>query len=100
PELYWRLDGTVDESRADFLEQGVALQGQLDWDQTVRDAIAALETLRARREIDGGTGTVGFCFGGGVAFDVASAAQVDVLVAYYGSALPQLLDRAERVSAP
>ncbi len=100
PELYWRTGDSVDESRADFLEQGMALQGRLDWGQTVGDAVAALDALRARPEVDGGTGVVGFCFGGGVAFNVAAVADVEVLVSYYGSALPQLLHLADRVSVP
>lgn len=100
PELYWRIDGTVDESAEDFLQQGMALQGQLDWDQTVADSVAALEWFRSRPEVRGGTGVVGFCFGGGVAFHVAAVAEVDVLVSYYGSALPGLLHLADRVSAP
>ncbi|WP_324651068.1 dienelactone hydrolase family protein [Georgenia sp. H159] len=100
PELYWRTDGTVDESRADVLEQGMALQAQLEWDQTVGDSVAALDALRARPEVNGGTGVIGFCFGGGVAFNVAAVADVDVLVSYYGSALPQLLPLADKVGVP
>ncbi|QDB79626.1 dienelactone hydrolase family protein [Georgenia wutianyii] len=100
PELYWRLAATVDESRDDVLEQAMALVAQLDWEQTVGDAVAALDTLRARPEVEGGVGVVGFCFGGGVAFNVAAVAEVDALVAYYGSALPQLLGLAGRVRAP
>jgi carboxymethylenebutenolidase len=100
PELYWRTGGTVDESREDFLQQGMALQSELDWDETVADAVVALDALRARPEVDGGAGVVGFCFGGGVAFNVAAVANVDVLVSYYGSALPQLLHLADEVSAP
>ncbi|WP_413452876.1 dienelactone hydrolase family protein [Georgenia phoenicis] len=100
PELYWRAEGTVDESGEWFLEQGMALQAQLDWDRTVADAVASVGALRSRPEVAGGTGVLGFCFGGGVAFNVAALADVDVLVSYYGSALPQLLHLAERVSAP
>ena len=100
PELYWRQDGTVDETRDDVLEQGMAMVANVDWEQTVGDSVAALEVLRARPEVDGGVGVVGFCFGGGVAFNVAAVADVDVLVAYYGSALPNLLGLAGRVSVP
>lgn len=100
PELYWRLDEEVDESAEDFLAQGMALQSRLDWDTTVADSVAALDALRARGEVVGGAGVIGFCFGGGVAFNVAALAQVDVVVSYYGSALPQLLHLAEHVSAP
>src|SRR5690606_6220441 len=100
PELYWRLGETVDESRDDVLEQGMALAGRLDWGQTVADSVAALDALRARPEVTGGVGAVGFCFGGGVAFNVAAEADVDALVSYYGSALPKLLDLADRVTVP
>ncbi|MCM3659469.1 dienelactone hydrolase family protein [Georgenia satyanarayanai] len=100
PELYWRADGGVDESSDAFLEQGMALQAQLDWETTVADAVASVGTLRSRPEVAGGVGVLGFCFGGGVAFNVAAVTDVDVLVSYYGSALPQLLGLADRVSAP
>lgn len=100
PELYWRLDGSVDESGADFMEQALGLAQQVAWDVAVADSVAALDALRRRPEVSGGVGVVGFCFGGGLAYNVAAVADVDVLVAYYGSALPDLLDLADRVTAP
>jgi carboxymethylenebutenolidase len=101
PELYWRLpDRTIDESREDVLQQGMALAGQVDWDTTVSDTQEALHHLRAQPEVVGGAGLIGFCFGGGLAFSVAARDKPDVLVSYYGSALPGLLDLAEQVSAP
>lgn len=101
PELYWRLpDRSIDESRDDVLSQGMALAGQVDWETTVGDARAAVQHLRERPEVDGGVGLIGFCFGGGVAFNVAAVEHVDVLVSYYGSALPALLSLADQVTAP
>ena len=101
PELYWRLDRTtVDETSPDALEQAMGLASRLDWDATVADTTAALEHLRGLDEVTGPVGAVGFCFGGGVAFNVAATSRPDVLVSYYGSALPQLLDLAPRVDMP
>lgn len=101
PELYWRLESqTVDESGDDVLEQAMGLAGRLDWETTVADAVAALGVLRERPEVRGRTGVIGFCFGGGVAFNVAAVADPDALVSYYGSALGQLLGLADRVEAP
>jgi carboxymethylenebutenolidase len=101
PELYWRLDPTpIDESAPGATEVAMARAGQLDWPTTVGDAVAALHHLRGLGEITGGTGAIGFCFGGGVAFSVAAVTDVDALVSYYGSALPQLLDLAPQVTAP
>lgn len=101
PELYWRLDATaIDESRPGAIEAAMGRAQQLDWSTTVQDAVAALHHLRAGAEVSGGTGVIGFCFGGGLAFNVAALQPVDALVSYYGSALPTLLDLAGQVTAP
>jgi carboxymethylenebutenolidase len=90
PEIYWRLDGTeLDESAPDLLERAMGIVGRLDWDQAVTDAVAVLDRLRARGT---GVGVLGFCFGGGLGYNVAAVSAPDVLVSYYGSALPRLLD--------
>jgi len=101
PELYWRLDRqTVDEGAPDVLEQGMGLAGRLDWPTAVADAVAALGALAGLDEVRGTPGLVGFCFGGGLAFNVAAEAEPSVLVSYYGSSLPQLLDLAPQVTCP
>ncbi|MDX6326106.1 MAG: carboxymethylenebutenolidase [Nocardioidaceae bacterium] len=102
PELYWRLGDAVeplDEKAPDALDQGVARVTALDWDQAVDDAVTALLQLRGRADVDG-VGIVGFCFGGGLGFNVAAVAEPDCLVSYYGSALPDLLHLAPDVTAP
>ena len=97
PEIYWRLDDTsLDESAPDVLDQALAIMGRLDWSTAVSDSVAAVEYLRGRDE---GVGIVGFCFGGGLGFNVAAESSPDVLVSYYGSALPQLLSLAPKVDA-
>lgn len=101
PEIYWRLDAQqVDETREDFLERAMGLAGQLDWPTAVADGVTALAHRRGRPEVTGGVGLIGFCFGGGLAFNIAAESGPDALVSYYGSALPDLLDLADRVTAP
>ena len=51
-------------------------------------------------EVTGGVGLIGFCFGGGLAFNVAAEDEVDVLVSYYGSSLADLIDLAREVDVP
>ena len=95
PEIFWRLGvSKVDES-PDALDTAFGLLQQVDWSAAVGDSIAAIDTLRQREEVSGGIGVVGFCFGGGLAFDVAARTDVDALVSYYGSALPDLLGVVE-----
>ncbi|MBB6568954.1 dienelactone hydrolase family protein [Kribbella sandramycini] len=98
PEIYWRLDDVdLDENAPDLLERAIGTVQRLDWDQAVTDSAAALGYLRGR---DAKTALVGFCFGGGLAFNVAAVSATDALVSYYGSALPQLLPLAPEVTAP
>ncbi len=101
PELYWRLDTQgVDESAPDAVEQAVGLAGQLDWPTAVSDAVAAFGRLCELDAVSGTPAMVGFCLGGGLAFNVAAETEPAALVSYYGSSLPQLLDLAPRVTCP
>ena len=98
PEIYWRLDDTeLDESSPELLQRAMGIVGRLDWDLAAKDALAALRYLQARGK---GAGVVGFCFGGGLAFNVAALSRPDVLVSYYGSALKNLLELTPQVTAP
>lgn len=109
PQVYARLDPPVlalEDDEEDLLGRAMGLLGQVDWDQAVRDGLAARDALASMPEVDElGVGLVGFCFGGGLAFNVAAqACQAEVppaaLVSFYGSALPQLLHLAQDVDCP
>ena len=101
PDLYWRKDDPpLDESAPDVVDVAMARMLSLDWDTTVADAVAALAHLRGLDGAEGQAQVVGFCFGGGLGFNVAAEAEPDALVSYYGSALPHLVDLAPRVTAP
>jgi carboxymethylenebutenolidase len=89
-------DVDLDPDAPDLLDRALAVLGRLDWAAAVSDSVAALEYLRGR---DTGVGVIGFCFGGGLGFNVAAVSSPDVLVSYYGSALPNLLDLAPKVTA-
>lgn len=100
PEVYWRLGEGIEFDDRDpaSLEQAMGTVQRLDWEQAVADVEAAVFAAKAMG--DGRVGLVGFCFGGGLAFNVAAVERPDVLVCYYGSALPQLLELADRVDMP
>lgn len=92
PEIFWRLG--IDKIEGDgAMERAFGAVQQVDWSAAVADGVLALDALRARDEIAGGVGVVGFCFGGGLAFNVAAetSTPVDGLVSYYGSSLAGLL---------
>ncbi|KGN32662.1 carboxymethylenebutenolidase [Knoellia sinensis KCTC 19936] len=102
PHFYGRLgDPAVDEDEGG-LPRAMALLQELDWQVAVEDGVAALGALREHPAVSGRVGALGFCFGGGLAFNVAAAAdqKPDALVNYYGSALPSLLALAPEVTSP
>ena len=105
PHLYWRVGDEVVSEAADGLPRAMALVGKVDWEAAVGDGAAALAALRDLPAVDGPVGLLGFCYGGGLAFNVAArtgaaGAGPDALVSYYGSALPTLLGLASQVSSP
>lgn len=101
PQVFWRLGAESVPDGPGMLEEGIGLVSRLDWPAAVGDMVAAVEWLRARPEIGGaGVVLVGFCFGGGLAYNVAVETPVDALVSYYGSALPGLVDILPVVEAP
>lgn len=63
------------------------------------DVIAGVPFLAGRADCTGKVGTVGFCYGGGIALRCAAEhAQVGAAVCFYGSALAD--DQVARVRAP
>ena len=95
-KLATQLEG-VDEAAGDAVEQATGLVSRLEWATTVADADEAFERLAALDEVRGTPGAIGFCFGGGLAFNVAADVAPAVLVSYYGSGLPDLLGLAPQV---
>ena len=91
PEIFWRLGVSRVDEGPDALEQAFGLLQRTDWPAAVADGVRALDALRAHEAVTGRVGIVGFCFGGGLGFNVAAQSPADALVSYYGSALPELL---------
>lgn len=111
PQLFARLDpplvGVEEWDDLDsWLGAGMELTSSVPWERAEADAIAALGALRAHGAVDSErVGLLGYCYGGGLAFAAAASAAEEgrapsVLVSYYGSALPSLLDRASAVEVP
>ncbi|MCG7426125.1 dienelactone hydrolase family protein [Helcobacillus sp. ACRRO] len=111
PQLFARLDPpitAIDESigMEAALPEAMERTGELDWGRAVADGV---HTFHALRGTDGvrhdEVAVMGFCYGGGLAFTVAAQSARDgaapaALIAFYGSALPDLLDLAAEVDIP
>ena len=101
PDLYRRTRPGVQFGKGpEGLQEAFAAVSELDMAGAIDDAVVALGTLRAQPEVSGGTGVLGFCLGGTLAFAVAMSADPDTLVAYYGSGIPGMLGDADAISCP
>jgi carboxymethylenebutenolidase len=94
PDLLSAIGGTPvteDEARARF--------AQLEAPVALADALKAVDYLRSRPDATGKVGVVGFCWGGGLVGQiVASGADVDAGVVFYGRA-PQT-EKVPAIRAP
>lgn len=105
PEVYWRLGKSpIEESTQEGLAEAMATMKQLDWPLAVTDVVGTFHAMGAMPEVDGTPLVMGFCFGGGLAYNVASALESEGsapagLVSYYGSALPMIVDQIPAVKS-
>lgn len=101
PDVFWRQAPRVqlgytgaNRDRALSLMQAYAAADAL------ADIAAAVPALRARPEVQGRVGTIGYCMGGRLAYLTAATTTVEAAVAYYGGGIHSQLDRAVAVSCP
>jgi carboxymethylenebutenolidase len=70
-------------------DKGRELIGQLDAGKNLQNYLKGLEYLRSRKDGNGKTGCVGFCWGGGLANKLAvNDPNLQAAVAYYGAQAP------------
>lgn len=70
-------------------DKGRELIGKLDTEKNLQNYLKGLEYLRSRKDGNGKTGCIGFCWGGGMANKLAvNDPQLQAAVAYYGAQPP------------
>jgi carboxymethylenebutenolidase len=112
PDLFWRLKpGHQAEHTEQGLKESLEISSRFDPELGVADADAALDHLAALPEVEGpeveggrveggGLGVIGFCLGGTIAYFLAARAQLDAVVSFYGSGVPEQVDVLAQISAP
>jgi carboxymethylenebutenolidase len=102
PDLYRRIAPGLELGHdQEGLAKAMEAVQRLDFEGAVEDTAAALTALRERPEVGGRpAGVLGFCLGGSLAYFAAAASDPAAAVCYYGSAIPDALDRADRIDCP
>ncbi len=95
PALYDRssLENAELDYSGDDVARGRALREEFSWDDTMKDVDAAADMLKG-----GGlkVGTVGYCWGGTMAYLSAARLDIAAAVVYYGGQIMPYLDEKER----
>ena len=101
PDLFWRLKPRHDAAHdEDGLAESLDLGSRFDFEQGIADSAVALAHLQALPEVDGGTGVLGFCLGGSIAYFLAAQGGLDAAVSFYGSEVPGSLAVMEQITVP
>lgn len=98
PDIFWRQEPGVefDPDVAEEFKAAIGFMMKHDFVQGLEDLKAVLAWIRA--EVPGiRTGLVGFCMGGRIAYEMATATDIEASVGYYGVMIDQMLDRASDI---
>jgi carboxymethylenebutenolidase len=93
PDLFWRMEKDVDIGYGEAdMKKAFDFFQRFDLNKGMDDITAAVKALRARPEVAGKIGAIGFCLGGKLAYLAAARSGVDVAVSYYGVGIEQYLN--------
>jgi len=102
PDIFWRQEPGIqitDRTDAEWARAFELFKG-FDFTRGVEDLVRTLDTLRGHAACTGKVGTVGYCLGGNLAFQMAGRSNADASVSFYGVGLDGLLDLAWSINKP
>ena len=102
PDMFWRVERRFERKDESGMADAFAVMQKFDWGTALDDIEATHRHLLAMPECTGKVAAMGFCLGGGLAFLAATSSRVDgrgldAVVPYYGSAINDMLDQADRL---
>lgn len=101
PDVFWRQQANVDLKYDETdTKQAYRLMQNLDGPNAVADLVATAQALRARPEVAGKVGAVGYCMGGRLAYQLAATGAIDAAVCYYGGGIQNVLGLAPSIQVP
>ncbi|UDG82569.1 dienelactone hydrolase family protein [Candidatus Vallotia cooleyia] len=101
PDIFWRSKPHIELGYADAdCRRGIALMEQINLNKTLQELSATVRALRSLPEQSGKIAAVGYCFGGMLAYNMASHGLIDAAVAYYGGGIQNQLDHASQIDIP
>jgi carboxymethylenebutenolidase len=100
PDLFWRLERGYQAAHDDAgLAASLSIASRFSIEKGIEDAAAAYAHLGTLPEVAGGSGIIGFCLGGSIAYFLAAQSPT-VTLSFYGSAVPTSLELLDQISGP
>jgi len=101
PDVFWRQEANVNlKYNEPDTQKAFQLMTNLDEAHAVADLVSTANALRALPEVSGKVGSIGFCMGGRLSYQLAASGAVDAAVCYYGGGIQNHLDKAAKVKNP
>jgi carboxymethylenebutenolidase len=101
PDVFWRMKPRVDLGYDEAgTKEAYSYMQNLDGANAVADLTSTVKALRARPEVTGKVGVLGFCMGGRLSYQSAARSGVDAAVCYYGGGIQNHLDLAPSIQVP
>jgi carboxymethylenebutenolidase len=102
PDLFWRIEPGIDitdQSEAEW-KRAFELFNAFDVEAGMADIAATIDAVRARPDVNGKVGAVGFCLGGLLAYLTATRTDSDASVSYYGVGIEKYTAEATKLARP
>lgn len=102
PDLFWRQEPGIqltDQSEAEW-QRAFQLYNGFNADKGIEDLKATLSFIRGQKECSGKAGTLGYCLGGRLAYQMATCSDADCNVSYYGVGIEGLLGESSSIKKP
>jgi carboxymethylenebutenolidase len=102
PDLFWRIEPGIDitdQSEAEW-KRAFELFNAFDVEKGVADIAATIDAARARPDVNGKVGAVGYCLGGLLAYLTATRTDSDASVSYYGVGIEKYTAEAAKLARP
>jgi carboxymethylenebutenolidase len=102
PDLFWRQEPGIqitDKTDAEW-QKAFSLYKGFNEATGVDDLKSTLAHLRQLPACTGKIGTVGYCLGGKLAYEMAVRSDIDCSVGYYGVGIEDALDEAKSIKKP
>jgi carboxymethylenebutenolidase len=102
PDIFWRQQPGIQLTDKTEQEWGRAFELYKGFNEAkgVEDLVATLAHLRGLKGCSGKVGSVGYCLGGKLAYEMATHSDADANIGYYGVGIEGALGEAAKIKRP